>query len=132
MTDSPRPTSPTDVVVRQVATIRKRKGWSAARLAAQCARVGAPQITESIIANLESGRRQHGVTVEELVAFARALDVPTVHLWPTTANDPGGGEEVELTVRFATGAELFEFLRAAELLGAKLATEFPITATKEE
>ncbi len=93
MTEDPRPEAPSDAVVRRVREIRKRRGWSAARLAAECAKVGASQLTESIIANLEAGRRQQGVTVDELLVLAVVLNVAPVHLLvPPEAWDEQGGE----------------------------------------
>jgi hypothetical protein len=70
-----------DVCARRVRELRQQWGWSAARLAEQCAAMGAPQLTASVIANIESGRRdkqgrrRRDVTVDEAFAFARALQV---------------------------------------------------------
>ncbi len=70
-----------DVVANRVQQLRKRQLLSASRLAEACAATGSPQLTENVIANIESGRRdeqgrrRRDVSVDELVAFARALDV---------------------------------------------------------
>jgi len=70
-----------DVVASRVQQLRERRGWSARQLAEACAATGNPQLTESVVANIESGRRdkqgrrRRGVSVDELVAFAQALDV---------------------------------------------------------
>jgi transcriptional regulator with XRE-family HTH domain len=75
-----------DGVARRVKELRQRRGWSAARLAQQCADQGAPQLTASVIANIESGRRdkqgrrRRDVTVDEAFAFGRALDEPVAAL----------------------------------------------------
>ena len=95
--------------------LRKRRGWSARRLAEACAATGSPQLSESVIANIESGRREDGrrrrdVTVDETIAFAKALDVPAIHLLPVHL-DP---EATEVTLPFATAEELWDFLNAAE------------------
>jgi transcriptional regulator with XRE-family HTH domain len=86
MTEKPRPETPSDVVARRVREVRRRRGWSAARLAEQCARVGAPHLTESVIANIESGRpdeqgrRRREVSVDEVIALALALEIAPVVL----------------------------------------------------
>jgi transcriptional regulator with XRE-family HTH domain len=88
MTESGRPDAPSDDVARQVRELRKRRGWSAARLAEQCAVAGAPQLTAEAIGNIErgrrdkQGRRRRHVTVDELLAFAEALGVPAGMLLP--------------------------------------------------
>jgi transcriptional regulator with XRE-family HTH domain len=85
---------PSDVVARRVREVRKQRGWTAERLAAECARVGAPHLTASVIANIESGRRdQQGrrrrdVTVDELLHLAGALDVDLSHLLPSEVGKP--------------------------------------------
>jgi transcriptional regulator with XRE-family HTH domain len=88
--------SPSDAVVWQLKDLRKKRGWSAAQLAEECAKAGFPQLTESVIANIESGRpddqgrRRRAVTVDELWAFARTLDVPMGSLlWPLAGRDAG-------------------------------------------
>jgi hypothetical protein len=53
--------------------------WAAADLAERCADLGMPELNRSVIANIESGRRRD-VSVDELLVFARALDVAPVHL----------------------------------------------------
>jgi transcriptional regulator with XRE-family HTH domain len=92
------------VVARRVREIRRRREWSAARLAEECAKLGFPQLTEPVINNIESGRRdEHGrrrrdVTVDELDAFARVLGVPPTEL-------------LELERRVASGRELLAWLQ---------------------
>ena len=81
-----------------------------------CAATGSLQLSESVIANIESGRpdeygrRRKEVTVDEAVGLARALDVPLIHLLPVHL-DPGA---TEVTLNFATVEELWTFLGAAE------------------
>jgi transcriptional regulator with XRE-family HTH domain len=116
MTENREPKeTPSDTVARRVKELRRQRAWSARRLAEVCAATGSPQLSESVIANIESGRREDGrrrrdVTVDETVAFAKALDVPAIHLLPVHL-DP---EATEVTLPFATTDELFAFLRAAE------------------
>ncbi|HEY6793503.1 MAG TPA: helix-turn-helix transcriptional regulator [Kineosporiaceae bacterium] len=75
----------TDVVVGQLRAVRRRRGLSAAELAARCAQLGAPEVTANVVANIESGRRQ--LNVDQLAILALALDVAPTHLLAT--NPPG-------------------------------------------
>jgi transcriptional regulator with XRE-family HTH domain len=93
-----------DVVARRVRDLRQQWGWSAAELAERCAEWGHPQLTASVIANIESGRRdKHGhrrrdITVDEAFAFARVLQVPV-------------GDLVDPAARMVSSHELIEWLR---------------------
>jgi transcriptional regulator with XRE-family HTH domain len=84
MTETPETVS--DVVARRVRELRDQWGWSAAELAEHCAEWGHPELTASVIANIESGRRdksgrrRRDVTVDEAAAFARVLQVPVHEL----------------------------------------------------
>jgi len=66
----------------------KRRAMNTAELAEACAKVGFPQLTPSVIANIESGRRdkqgrrRRAVTVDEAYAFAEALGVGVTMLLP--------------------------------------------------
>ncbi len=59
--------------------MRKARGWQPADLAARCAELGHEELTENVIENIESGRRDKGgrrrrsVTVDELRVLADAL-----------------------------------------------------------
>jgi len=119
MTETPRPReTPSDTVARRVKDLRRRQGWSARRLAEVCAATGSPQLSESVIANIESGRRDESgrrrrdVTVDEVIGLASALDVPAIHLLPAHL-DPAA---TEVTLNFATAEKLWAFLGAAETL----------------
>jgi transcriptional regulator with XRE-family HTH domain/tetratricopeptide (TPR) repeat protein len=69
-------------VASQMRRLRVGRGWSAQRLADECALVGCDSLTRVAIAKLESGARK-SVTAEEVNALARALDVtPTDLLTP--------------------------------------------------
>lgn len=88
--------TPHRVIAARVRELRRKRGWSAAHLAAEMARVGVGW-DRSIVANLESGRRA-AVSVEELFALAATLSVAPIHLCVPTV------EEVEeLTYRVAPG-----------------------------
>jgi transcriptional regulator with XRE-family HTH domain len=76
---------PSEAVARSIKRIRQQRGWSAQELADRCAATGTPKLTASVIANIETGRPKDGertrlLTVDELLAFALALDVPPVIL----------------------------------------------------
>jgi len=64
-----------------------------AELAAECARLGAPHMTMSTIANIERGltskRRRRDVSVDELMVLAAALGVaPMLLVVPLGTGDP--------------------------------------------
>jgi transcriptional regulator with XRE-family HTH domain len=117
---------PSDVVARRVREIRKQRGWTAERLAAECARVGASQLTASVIANIESGRRdQQGrrrrdVTVDELLHLAAALDVDMSHLLPS-----GVGKPYDQAFEETVTELLAELQRRGELLAEQRRQEGP-------
>jgi transcriptional regulator with XRE-family HTH domain len=109
MTEKAPSETPSDVVARRVKELRRQRDWSAARLAEECAKLGFPQLTESVIANIESGRRDESgrrrrdVTVNELDAFARTLGAAPADL-------------LELEQRAASGRELLTWFRDAFLV----------------
>lgn len=72
------PAQPVATIARQIKSLRKRKGWTAAQLGEALAKHGVPW-DRFIVANLESGRRQT-VSVTELLALALVLDVAPVNL----------------------------------------------------
>src|SRR5690606_15196342 len=70
--------TPVDTVRRRVKELRGRIGMSAADLAGKLVDVGVPW-NRSIVANFEGGRRPT-LSVVELLALARVLNVAPVHL----------------------------------------------------
>lgn len=80
------PQSASDVVAQRVQELRKRQGLTAKTLAERCRMMGAPGMTASVIANIESGRpdldgkRRRLVTLEEWLILAQALHVAPIHL----------------------------------------------------
>jgi transcriptional regulator with XRE-family HTH domain len=81
-----------DVAAAQVREWRKRRGLSPADLAARCEALGAGDMTENVIENIESrsaraSKRPRPVTVDELLTLAIALNVAPVHLL-VPVNDP--------------------------------------------
>jgi transcriptional regulator with XRE-family HTH domain len=74
-----------DLVAQRVRSARKDRGWTASDLATRCMELGAEDLTENVIENIESGRRREGIrrrdiTIDELLVLARALDVAPIHL----------------------------------------------------
>lgn len=80
------PESASDVVAQRAQELRKRQGLTAKGLAERCALMGAPGMTASVIANIESGRpdlrgrRRRQITLEEWLILAQALHVAPIHL----------------------------------------------------
>lgn len=78
----------------RVQSLRQQRGWTAQRLAAECARAGMPSLTRGTLAKIESGVRK-SVTAAELVALAHAFGVPVADLLPpedsTKVVEPGQG-----------------------------------------
>jgi hypothetical protein len=65
--------------------VRKRRDWSPADLAARCKELGAGDLTENVIENIESrsaraSKHPRPVTVDELLTLSLALNVAPVHL----------------------------------------------------
>jgi transcriptional regulator with XRE-family HTH domain len=82
-----------DVVAERVKRYRKRLGWSVRQLAEECASLGAPQLTEASLGNIERGpkdnRKRRDVTVDELMILGYALGVPPLLLMiPLGENEP--------------------------------------------
>jgi transcriptional regulator with XRE-family HTH domain len=78
--------SPHQVLVEQVKTLRRGRGWSGQRLAEEMTARGIPW-DRSIVANLENGRRSV-VSVDEMLALAYIFDIAPVHLLvPIDASD---------------------------------------------
>jgi transcriptional regulator with XRE-family HTH domain len=73
--------SASDLAGRRIREARQRRGWTARDLAERCAEAGAPQVSATVITNLETRRRAtREITVEEVFTLARVLDVPPLQL----------------------------------------------------
>lgn len=70
--------TPVRTIAARVEELRKRKGWNPAELGAELKSVGI-RWDRFTVRNLENGKRQN-VTVDELLALSRVLDVAPVHL----------------------------------------------------
>lgn len=75
---SPRAQDPTRTIADRVADLRARKGLTRQDLGSRLADLGIPW-NRFTVSSLESGKRQN-VTVVELLALARVLDVSPLHL----------------------------------------------------
>jgi transcriptional regulator with XRE-family HTH domain len=90
--------TPTQVVAERVKQLRNDQGLSAQRLADRCAEAGAVWLDRSVIANLESGRRQ-SVSIDEVLVLALVLNVAPVHLFvPVTP------QAMHVSPKWAVGA----------------------------
>ncbi|MGH3403796.1 MAG: helix-turn-helix domain-containing protein [Streptosporangiaceae bacterium] len=82
-----------DLIGQRVKAIRDARGWSAEQLASRCAEIGAPEVTRSVIANIETGRRdttgkrRREVTVDEMLTLAYALEVQPLVLFVPLSGD---------------------------------------------
>jgi transcriptional regulator with XRE-family HTH domain len=70
-----------DLAGIRVRQARQRHNWTAKDLADRCAAAGAPQITPTVITNLETRRRKtREISVDEVLVLAHVLDVPPLQL----------------------------------------------------
>ena len=73
--------SASDLAGLRIRQARQRRDWTAKELADHCAAAGAPQITPTVITNLETRRRKtRELTVDEMLVLAHVLDVPPLQL----------------------------------------------------
>lgn len=106
-----RATPMTRYIGAQVRTLRTEQGMSGSRLAAAVERHGVA-CSRTTIAKLETGRRAT-VSVDELIAWAAALDVPIARLLPPDyAQPPTPDEALGHAVRLL--ADVRRTLRAGE------------------
>jgi transcriptional regulator with XRE-family HTH domain len=119
--------SGSSTVAHRVQQLRKRRGWSVARLADECAKVGAPQLTANVLTNLLSRRqRRRDLTVEEVGALAAVFDVVPARLLPELQepiSDPG-----MLFLHFESAEqaeELRKGLASAEQIARMLRDQLP-------
>ena len=108
-------TSVSDLIAARIKEVRKGKGLNVPRLAKLCSDVGASNLTESVLMNIESGRRdsdgrrRRDVTADELFGVARAMQVsPLVLLLPA--------EDTEYPIapgQTATARHVYEWLIGA-------------------
>lgn len=95
---------PSDLAGARVREARGRRGWTARQLAERCIKAGAPGLTASVIANIETGRkdaagqRRRDITIDELLALAYVLEIPPVALLA-----PGEGGRIQITSKAEMG-----------------------------
>jgi transcriptional regulator with XRE-family HTH domain len=95
------------VIAARVRKYRLIRDWSVRRLAEECAKRGAAQLTAASLGNIERGvdpdakRKRREVTVEELLILAYVLDVPPVALLlpiESSKVEPVPGVQVETII----------------------------------
>src|SRR5919197_73201 len=94
----------TELLADRVRKLRAELGWSAQRLADECARAGFGSLTRGMIAKIESGARR-SVTAEQRVIEAERvalLELRDLEQWLVEINQP----DVRTLVRRAAGITL--------------------------
>lgn len=89
---------PVPAIAQRVKALRRRKGWSAEELG-KALKAESVKWDRFTVANLESGKRQN-VTVVELLALAKVLDVAVVHLLVPVNDEP-----YQVTPEYAESAD---------------------------
>src|SRR5215212_2616352 len=98
--------SASSTAAARVQRLRKERGWSVARLADECAKVGAPQLTANVLTNLLSRQqRRRDLTVEEVGALAAVFDMPPARLLPELIEPISEPERLVLSFTSAERAE---------------------------
>lgn len=98
--------SASTTAAQRVQRLRKERGWSVARLADECAKVGAPQLTANVLTNLLSRQqRRRDLTVEEVGALAAVFDLPPARLLPELIEPISEPERLVLSFTSAEQAE---------------------------
>ena len=103
--DTADPIGPAELIIGRLKDARVRAGGvSTYQLADRLAELtgGAPKLSANVLQNLETGRRQQAVTVEELLLLALALDVP-----PEFFLAPPVGGKVRLTPSVTLDRDVF-------------------------
>lgn len=109
------------MVAGRVREARKRRGWQLADLAARCAELGHPELTENVIENIEggrrdsNGRRRRAVTVDELRVLSDALGFSPADVLNGLPPGTLGGMTVDQLENVATALQgAASFLRFRE------------------
>ncbi len=104
--------APTAAVAQRIRDLRKKRGWSAERLAQEMRGAGIGW-NRGVVTKLEGGRR-HDVSVAELFALSYVLNVAPVHVLVP----PDDGEEpYQVTPEVSVPAsQVREWVRGYELL----------------
>lgn len=111
--------TPSAAIAAQIRLRRQQLGLNREQLAAKCAEIGAPQLTQAALTNIETGRpgkdkrRRRDVSVEELLILARALETsPLLMMFPIGHQEevevlPGQGVDTWEALRWFTGQSRF-------------------------
>jgi transcriptional regulator with XRE-family HTH domain len=78
-----------DIAALRIREARTKHGWRVKDLAERCKKAGAVKLTAAVITNLETRRRPgREITLEEVLALARVLEVPPVQIMaPLNGNE---------------------------------------------
>jgi transcriptional regulator with XRE-family HTH domain len=114
--------SASDIAGRHIRQARTERGWTVRELADRCAKAGAPQITHTVITNLETRRRgTREITLDETLVLARVLGVPPLQLMvPLDAGEtleivPGDEMGAPEAVQWIADDVLSDLLRVTSL-----------------
>jgi transcriptional regulator with XRE-family HTH domain len=104
----------TRAVSAEIRCRRQALGWSAQKLADECAGLGMPAITRTLISDLENGRRA-SIAVAELLAIAHILGVtPAALLCAASGEIEGWGFASEaVAARWVAGSPYAPEIRLA-------------------
>lgn len=118
---------PSDIAARNIKAFRALNNWTAQDLADKLAAEGETGLSAAVIANIETGRRdeegrrRRDVTVDELIAFARAFGITPSSLLPELSNGEGAAIP-EVAEREASAAALMAALDRPDVRNAIRAT----------
>jgi transcriptional regulator with XRE-family HTH domain len=118
--------SASDLAGLRIRQARQQRGWTVRELADRCAKAGLPQITHTVIGNLETRRRgTREITLDETLALARVLGVPPLQLMiPLNAGEtlevaPGDGLDAPEAAGWIAGDPSADRLRTAAIPGSR-------------
>lgn len=112
--------SPTEVLAKRCRAYRLWREWSADELGRRCREAGLEKWNRSVVANLESGRRQ-STSVDEVLVLAYVLGVPPVMMFIPLGEAP----EVEITPKLRMHPWMAARWVMGRPHGAALGLEFP-------
>jgi transcriptional regulator with XRE-family HTH domain len=120
-------------VAQRVQELRKRRGWSVARLADECAKVGAPQLTANVLTNLLSRQqRRRDLTVEEVGALAAVFDMVPARLLPEVWDPIDDPARLILSFKSPEQAEeMRKTLASLETVAQMMRDQFPAGENKD-
>jgi transcriptional regulator with XRE-family HTH domain len=125
--------SASSTVAHRVQQLRKRRGWSVARLAEECTKVGAPQLTANVLTNLLSRQqRRRDLTVEEVGALAAVFDVVPARLLPDVWEPIDDPSRLILSFKSpAQAEEMRKTLAGLETVARAMRDQLPVEETDD-